>query len=69
MDKEINLLETTDAMVWAEEFVRLKIKNKWTLESIDEGLMLAWFANAMSAQEFEDCRLVEMHGRLNSGDK
>jgi hypothetical protein len=52
---EINLLETTDAMVWAEEFVRIKIKQGWTWTDIDEGLMVGWFANAMAAQEMA-CR-------------
>jgi len=35
------------------EFQKSKKKNKWTLDDIDEGLMIAWFANAMAAQEFK----------------
>lgn len=42
------LLETTDAMVWAEEFMK-NFGDK--LDQIDEGLMVGWFANAMAAQE------------------
>lgn len=42
------LLETTDAMVWAEEFMR-NFGDK--LDQIDRGLMVGWFANAMAAQE------------------
>ena len=38
---------TQDAMVWAEAFEEHKKRNAWTLEDIDEGLMLCWFANAM----------------------
>jgi len=56
MTKGVNLLETTDAMVWAKEFVRTKNRMKWTLDDIDEGLMVGWFANAMAAQEFKDTR-------------
>lgn len=50
---EINLLGTTDAKVWAEEFERHKQDNNWTIDDIDEDLMLCWFANAMTAQEFK----------------
>jgi len=35
----------TDAMAWAKSFVEHKEANGWTLEDIDEGLMVAWFAN------------------------
>jgi hypothetical protein len=38
------LLGTTDALAWAQEFMRKFGDRK---EDIDEGLMLAWFANAM----------------------
>ena len=48
------LLETNDAMVWAKEFVAIKKYMKWTIDEIDEGLMAAWFSNAMAAQEFKD---------------
>lgn len=41
---------STDASVWAAEFVRHMKKNGWTIDDIDEGLMLGWFANAMCAQ-------------------
>ena len=40
---------STDAMHWAEAFVEHKERNDWTLEDIDEGLMVAWFANYWSA--------------------
>ena len=48
--EEINLLETADAAVWAKEFVRIKRETGWTIDDIDESLMIAWFANAMCAQ-------------------
>lgn len=47
-----SLLETNDAKVWAEAFEKAKNINGWNIDDIDEGLMLAWFANAMTAQEF-----------------
>ena len=50
-EPEVNLHNTTDAQVWAKEFVRLKHKNNWTVDDIDEGLMIGWFANAFCTQE------------------
>ena len=47
------LYSTTDALVWAQEFVKCKEKNGWSLDDIDEGLMTGWFANAMLAQELK----------------
>jgi hypothetical protein len=44
------LVGNTDAMAWAEEFVRTARENSWSLEDVlDEGLMVGWFANAMMA--------------------
>jgi hypothetical protein len=51
---EVKLAETTDASVWAAEFMRTKKEQGWTLEEIDEDLMLGWFANAMCAQMDKD---------------
>jgi hypothetical protein len=34
-----------DAMHWAEQFCQHRIDNGWTMEDIDEGLMVGWFAN------------------------
>jgi hypothetical protein len=48
------LLETTDCTVWAKAFIEAKERNGWALKDIDEGLMMAWFANAFVAQEFQD---------------
>jgi hypothetical protein len=54
------LLQSIDAMVWAEAIVETCKKMNWTLSDIDEGLMVGWFANAMFAQELksdkEPCR-------------
>lgn len=37
-------LDTMDAKLWAQEFMRLFGERR---QEIDEGLMLAWFANAI----------------------
>jgi hypothetical protein len=60
------LLQTNDAQVWAQEFMACKAKNGWSLEHIDEGLMIAWFANAMAAQEFA---MSNDEMNLKKGDK
>jgi hypothetical protein len=39
-----DLLQTTDVVVWAKEFMELFGDRK---NEIDEGLMIAWFANAL----------------------
>ena len=54
MHNATDLLSTTDAREWADEFVRTKNENGWTSNDIDEELMIAWFANAMFAQEMKD---------------
>lgn len=47
MSKEINLTECVDAKVWAEEFCRICVNDLRV--TIDEDLMLTWFANAICA--------------------
>jgi len=34
-----------DAVYWAEQFCQHCKDNDWSLDDIDEGLMMAWFAN------------------------
>ncbi len=43
---EAELLSTTDAAVWARHFIR-RFGEARSAPAIDEGLMLAWFANAI----------------------
>ncbi len=43
MSDGINLLETTDAAVWAKEFMRI------TQGQVDESDMVGWFANMWAA--------------------
>lgn len=38
-----------DAAAWARFFMETKERQGWTIEDIDEDLMIAWFANAMMA--------------------
>lgn len=44
MPTELELLSTTDAQVWAQEFLRLFGERR---DDLDEGLMVSWFANAI----------------------
>lgn len=45
--KEIDLLSTTDAQTWAEEFASRFLDDPIQREKIDRGLMISWFANAI----------------------
>ena len=57
MEKEINLHDTTDASVWADEFCKrwptalCQIEGKEGVESEEnfKDIMLGWFANAIIA--------------------
>ena len=51
---DVDLLDTTDAAIWAREFCR--IASNLGHEGIDEGWMVTWFASAMAAQEFKTAR-------------
>ena len=74
--KASTLLASNDALVWAKAFEQYKKENNWSLEEIDEGLMIGWFANAMAAQEFamireqekKDRELYEMFMNNMNGD-
>lgn len=44
---DLKCTQTDNALIWAEDFMRTMRENKWTLEDIDEGLMISWFANAI----------------------
>ena len=48
-DYDHNIHSNPDAMAWAKFFMETIKKNKCTIDNIDEGLMVAWFANAMMA--------------------
>lgn len=41
------MLASMDAHVWAQEFIKYKEENNWSLEDINEPLMITWFANAI----------------------
>ena len=36
-----------DGMMWAEAFCQIKKAQGWSTDDIDEGVMVAWFANAI----------------------
>jgi hypothetical protein len=49
--KPIDLVKTQerDAQKWAQSFIETKKEKDWSLDYIDEELMIGWFANAMMA--------------------
>jgi len=58
-DGEAPWYESMDAKVWAEQFVKHKKDNNWTLEDIDEDLMVTWFANALCTAHVQMRRQME----------
>lgn len=51
------LLESNDAMLWAETFIAVQKRHNVDIGDIDVECMLGWFANAMFAQELANDRL------------
>ncbi len=43
--------QCTEGQLWAKSFMDTKKKMNWKDEDIDEGLMIAWFANAIVVAE------------------
>lgn len=48
-DYDTSIHTNPDAKAWAEFFLKTLTENKWSVDDIDEGLMISWFANAMMA--------------------
>ena len=48
-DYDRSIHTNPDASAWAKFFMETKAKNNWTIDQIDEELMLGWFSNAMMA--------------------
>lgn len=46
---DMSIHSNPNAAAWAKEFMKTKHERKLSISDIDEGLMLAWFANAMMA--------------------
>lgn len=63
-DQQKLLLNTTDAMVWAEEFMKNFGDKK---DQIDVSLMVGWFANAMVTAETMYPDWVD-EGSIDTGD-
>jgi hypothetical protein len=60
--REHTLLSTTDATMWAEEFVRIfrgRTIGSDTTESVDESTMVAWFAPAIETGRSAGRRAAE----------
>jgi len=45
--KKLECMQTDDALIWAKDFMSTMKENNWSIEDIDEGLMIGWFANAI----------------------
>lgn len=48
-DYDMSIHSNPNAKAWAELFMETLQNNNWSIENIDESLMHAWFANAMTA--------------------
>ena len=48
-DYDMSIHSNPDAEAWAKFFVETKVRGNWSIDDIDEDLMLSWFANAMMA--------------------
>lgn len=63
----MTLLDTTDAQVWAQEFIKI-IREKPEL-ALDEGMMIGWFANAIEAGRIAGDKSTSSYfGSLVSGE-
>ena len=66
-DYDMNIHSNPDASAWAKFFMKKKLENNWTIEQIDEGLMLCYFANAMMAMHDHIYRQQEQESLGGSG--
>ena len=64
-DPELLTALGDNGMAWAEAFCQIKKTRSWTLDEIDEGLMVAWFANAIEAAT--DVRQARAEAALRGG--
>jgi len=48
-DYDRSIHNNPDAQAWAKFFMKTVKEQGWSIEHIDEGLMIGWFANAMMA--------------------
>lgn len=48
-DYDMSIHSNPDAAAWAKFFQKTFEEQKWTIDDIDESLMIGWFANAMMA--------------------
>jgi hypothetical protein len=46
---DMSIHANPDAKAWAEFFMKTKSEQQWSVDDIDEELMVGWFANAMMA--------------------
>ena len=54
-----------DAQKWAKFFIKTKEDNNWTVDDIDEGLMIGWFANAiMEMNDIKEREIDELRKQI-----
>jgi len=63
MISETELLSTTDAQVWAQQFMLMLEENPAAV--VDESLMISWFSNAMMTMHDRTREKYEMVNRHN----
>jgi hypothetical protein len=64
-DKMHERLDTIDALVWTNEFMKIryeKLRKENSDIAADEGTMIAWFANAIMKGYDNGCRVGEKNG-------
>lgn len=49
MDYDMSIHTNPSGQAWAKFFMETKNASNWTIDQIDEDLMIGWFANAMMA--------------------
>jgi hypothetical protein len=62
-DYDMSIHSNPDATAWAKFFIETKQQAGWTIEDINESLMIGWFANAMMAMS--DAITREIESRVN----
>lgn len=58
-----------DASKWAEAFCRIKERQGWSADDIDEGLMICWFANAIEHSALSRAALASAQGEKDGGSR
>ena len=58
----------TNAQLWAQEFIRVVRAEPFTIDPLDEGFLIGWFANAIEAGHNEGYSCGVERGRCIDED-